>query len=233
MRGASGSGGSGALVSEGFGGSNAAAITAAGGTGSVAGAGGAGVVAMGGAAGAEAVADVATGDGSAACPRELLGNGGFEAGLAPWLAFTTGQDPLVYDASVSAEQGVTPYAGQRLGWLGGVASELNRLSQSVTLPAAASRVTFAGVLRIQSNEPHDEIDFFRARLVGSGQRISLFEYDNADASNEWFSFALPPLDVLAYAGQTLTLELESDVGAGPGTNFFLDELSLRLECTPP
>jgi hypothetical protein len=232
LRGNAGSGGSGSMASDGGAGRDAAIIASAGGAVGMTGAAGAGIAPVGAAAGSGAMGELGTAGGSSSCAGELLGNGGFETGLAPWVAFTTGQDPLVYDASVSAEQGVTPYAGQRLGWLGGVARETNRLSQSVTLAADASRLTFAGVLRIQVDGQHDVIDFLRASLVASGQRIALFEYDNSDATNEWVAFSLPPLDVLAYAGQTLTLELQSDVGDGPGTNFFLDELSLRLECTP-
>jgi hypothetical protein len=159
-------------------------------------------------------------------------NGGFEAGLAPWVAYTTGQDPLDYDAAASADIGVIPHEGQRLGWLGGVPSETNRLSQEVTLPVAAARVAFAGALRIQVFEQHTLVDFLRASLVIAGQRIPLFEFDNGDATEDWFVHVVPSVDVAAYAGQTLTLEIESEVGVGPGTNFFLDGLSLVSECAP-
>ncbi len=167
---------------------------------------------------------------ASACPSELLSNGGFEVGLAPWVAFTTGVDPLTYDAADSTEEGVRPHSGQRLAWLGGVPSEVNRLSQNVSLPATVTRVTLRGALRIQIYTPHSIVDFIRASLVSSGQRIPLFEFDNGDAADDWSELALPPLDVAAYAGQTLNLEIESSIGVGPGTSFFLDDLSLVSEC---
>jgi hypothetical protein len=170
------------------------------------------------------------GSNPAACASELLSNGGFEAGLAPWVAYTTGQDPLDYDAAASADVGVIPYEGQRLGWLGGVPSETNRLSQEVTLPADAARVAFRGALRIQLFEQHTLVDFLRGTLVVAGQRIPLFVFDNGDVNEDWLGLAPPAVDVTAYAGQTLMLEIESDLGVGPGTNFFLDAISLVSEC---
>lgn len=166
-----------------------------------------------------------------ACPRELLGNGGFEAGLAPWLAFTTGDDPLDYSAGDPTVE-ITPFAGQRMGWLGGVPSEVNRLSQEVTLPTNATSVTLGGAVRIQIFEPHALIDFLRGSLVAPGQRIPIFERNNGDATEDWVTLSAPPVDIAAFAGQTLTLELESEIGVGPGTNFFLDDLSLIVECGP-
>lgn len=189
------------------------------------GAGGASSGDMGGSA-----SNAGTGSDASACPSELLSNGGFEVGLAPWVAFTTGVDALTYDAIDTTDVGVIPHGGQRLAWLGGVPSEINRLSQNVSLPATVARVTLGGALRVQIFEPHSIVDFLRASLVSSGQRIPVFEFDNGDAADDWSELALPPLDVTAYAGQTVTLEIESSIGVGPGTNFFLDDLSLVPEC---
>jgi hypothetical protein len=209
-----GSGGEGAV--------SAAAGSVAGSTG-MAGSGSAGVAASDGRAGGAS--------GPFACSTELLANGGFEAGSEPWISFTTGQDPLIYASSDDGYDGVTPRSGQRLGWLGGVASEVNRLSQTVSLPAGASAVTFAGALRIQILEQHALVDFLRVSLVSDGQRLAVLEFDNGDATADWFELTGPVVDVTAYAGRTLTLELESEIGAGPGTNFFLDDLTLVVACT--
>lgn len=211
--------------------------SAAGSPGGLGGSGQAGADGVASAAGSGANAEGTAGDAGAAadpstCGSDILSNGGFEAGLEPWIAETTGQDPLTYDAVDSADKGVIPFGGQRLAWLGGVPDETNRLSQKVLLPAAATRVTLRGALRIQVFEPHTIVDFLRATWVISGQRIAVFEYDNGDATEDWFDFATTPLDVRAYSGQELTLEIESEIGIGPGTNFFLDDLSLVAECSP-
>jgi aminopeptidase S len=162
---------------------------------------------------------------------QLLSNGDFEAGSEPWVSFTTGQDALIYDSSEETYAGVLAHGGQRLGWLGGVPNETNRLSQTVTLPANALRLTFAGALRIQLFEEHPIVDFLRISLVASGQRLPLFEFDNGDATDDWFDIGVP-VDVTPYAGQALTLEIETQIGAGPGTNFYVDDLALVPGCSP-
>jgi hypothetical protein len=145
--------------------------------------------------------------------------------------FTTGTDQLVYDSTQAGYDGVIPHGGQYLGWLGGVPSETNRLSQTVTLPADVLELSFSGVLRIQIFEQHALIDFLRITLVTPGQRVPLYEFDNGDATDDWIDLAVP-IDVAAYAGQAVTLEFESEIGMGPGTNFFLDDLALVPDCGP-
>lgn len=181
----------------------------------------------GGASGAQPA-----GEGSG-CPTNLLVNGGFEAGEAPWVSFTTGQDPLIYDFSVETYDGVDPHAGLWLGWLGGVPSETNRLSQTVTVPASATSLALAYSLRVQVFEPHANIDFFRVRVVVAGQPIPIAEFTNADAGDDWVNLTPPPV-AIATNGQPVTavLELESEIGAGPGTNFFVDDLALVPTCAP-
>jgi hypothetical protein len=218
-RGKTGSGGDGGAIA------GAGGIASSAGSAGATGVGGsAGLAGSGGGAGAA--------PGPFACSTELLDNGGFEAGSEPWISFTTGQDPLIYASTDDGYDGVTPRAGQRLGWLGGVPSEVNRLSQTVSLPAGASAVTFSGALRIQIFEQHALVDFLRVSLVSDGQRLAVLEFDNGDATVDWFDFTGPVVDVTAYAGRDLTLELESEIGDGPGTNFFVDDLTLVSECTP-
>jgi hypothetical protein len=162
---------------------------------------------------------------------QLLTNGGFEAGSAPWSSFTTGQDELIYDATLASYDGVAPRGGSHLGWLGGVANEINRLSQTVTLPEDVVALSFTGSMQIQVFEQHAPIDFVRITLVVPDARLALLAFGNGDAGQSWVDIAAS-LDVASYAGQEVTLELESQIGDGPGTNFFLDDLSLVPACEP-
>lgn len=172
----------------------------------------------------------ATGDMVSACPGNLLLNGGFESGIEPWVSFSTGTDPLIYDATQDTYEGVTPHGGQRLGWLGGVPSETNRLSQTVSIPSAAARLGLQGSLRIQILEEHSNVDILRIRLVVDGQPIPVAEFTNGDVTEDWFDFAPMPLVMLDGQAVTVTLEIESEISAGPGTNFYVDDLA--LVCLP-
>jgi hypothetical protein len=165
------------------------------------------------------------------CPSNLLANGGFEAGSEPWVSYTNGTDALIYDSTEGMYDGVTPHGGQRLGWLGGVPSETNRLSQTVTVPAAATQLALQGSVRVQIFEQHPNVDFLRIRLVMGGQPVALGQLSNGDAGSDWVPLAPPPVEwVPSTQPLTVTLEIESEIGAGPGTNFFVDDLALVPTC---
>jgi hypothetical protein len=80
---------------------------------------------------------------------------------------------------------------------------------------------------------HPNIDFLRIRLVIAGQPVPLGEFTNGNAGNDWFDFTPPPATVMTN-GQAIsaTLEIESEIGAGPGTNFYVDDLALVPSCAP-
>lgn len=229
---ATGAGGTNAAV--GAAGSSNAAVGAsasgnAGSTGASAGGGGM----ASGAAGTNGVAGGAGGADDSGCPESLLVNGGFEAGAEGWVSFTTGGDPLIYDSTVPEYEGVEARAGQRLGWLGGVPSETNRLSQALSVPPAATRLALRYSLRIQIFEQHANIDFLRLRLVIGGEPTPIAEFSNANAGQDWVDYAPEPLAITT-GGQPLsaTLEIESSIGDGPGTNFYVDDVALVPTCAP-
>jgi hypothetical protein len=186
-----------------------------------------------GAAGASGAPGSAGGLVLSSCPGNLLVNGGFEAGPEAWVSFTTGVDPLIYDATLPIYEGVTPHGGQWLGWLGGVPSETNRLSQTVAVPAAATRVELQGSLRVQLLEEHPQIDYLRIRLVFATGPVPLGQWTQADVGTDWVDLTLPPVELVPSAQPvSVTVEIESEIGAGPGTYFYVDDLALVATCPP-
>jgi len=163
----------------------------------------------------------------------MLVNGGFESGEEGWVSFTTGGDPLIYDSTPAEYEGVEAHAGQRLGWLGGVPSEVNRLSQAMSVPPGTTRLALRYSLRIQIFEQHATIDFLRLRLIVAGVATPIAELSNANAGQEWVDYAPEPL-AISTNGQALpvTLEIESTIGDGPGTNFYVDDVALVPTCAP-
>lgn len=230
------SGGTGGAASAGGDGGRASTAGAggalAGGTGGAPGSGG--VAGSGAAAGSGGVGGAENGgSGGGACPSDVLVNGGFESGEEGWVSFTTGDDPLIYDSTPAEYEGVEAHSGQRLGWLGGVPSEINRLSQAVNVPPGTTRLGLRYSLRIQIFEQHATIDFLRLRLVVGGVATPIAELSNANAGQEWVDYAPEPL-AIDTNGQALpvTLEIESTIGDGPGTNFFVDDVALVPTCAP-
>ncbi|HWO12390.1 MAG TPA: hypothetical protein VNN80_22995 [Polyangiaceae bacterium] len=229
-----GSAGAGGTTRAGEGGSGASFANAGGTGGEAAGASGStgagGSLAAAGSSGAAG----ATGGGVvfSPCPSNLLVNGGFEAGDPPWVVYTSGRDPLIYDSTQDIYEGVIPHGGRWLGWLGGVPSETNRLSQTVTVPAIATELALQGSLRVQLFEVHPNIiDYLRIRLVIDGEPVPLAQFTNADGGTDWVDLAPPPVALVPSSEPlTVTLEIESVIGAGAGTYFYVDDLALVPTC---
>jgi hypothetical protein len=170
------------------------------------------------------------------CATELLQNGSFESGVAPWAEFFPGPDPVISSEELSAEQGTTAKTGEFLAWFGGVPDETTRVSQTVTVPEGTLALVVSGYRRFISREtqPANFVDRMTLRFVRGLDIVrELEEWGNQDASPdaEWELFS-QRIDAAEYIGQQLTLQLESSMGSAPDSNFFFDDLSLIAECTP-
>lgn len=170
------------------------------------------------------------------CATELLQNGGFEAGVAPWAEFFPGPDPVISSETLSADQGTTAKTGEFLAWFGGVPDETTRVSQTFTVPEGTLALVVSGYRRFISREtqPANFVDRMTLRFVRGLTTVrELEDWGNQDASPdaEWQLFS-QRIDAAEYIGQELTFQLESSMGPTPDSNFFFDDLSLIAECTP-
>jgi hypothetical protein len=174
-------------------------------------------------------------DDGPSCATELLANGSFESGVAPWAEFAPGE-PVISSEALSANEGTRAKTGEFLAWFGGVADETTRVSQTFTVPEGTLALVLSGYRRFISKEtqPANFVDRMTIRFVrGLDTVLELEEWGNQDAAPdaEWelFSQRIP---AEPYVGQALTLQLESSIGPAPDSNFFFDDLSLSAECTP-
>ena len=238
--GAGGSAGSSAVV-EGSGGTGGSAMSPGAGSGGAPGAdgselaSGSGGASPGGVDGSSEPSPSPGVDVGSECATELLQNGSFESGVAPWAEFAPGE-PVISSETLSANQGTTARTGEFLAWFGGVPDETTRVSQTVTVPEGTLALVVSGYRRFISREtqPANFVDRMTLRFVrGLDVVLELEDWGNQDASPdaEWvlFSQRIPAAD---YVGQELTLQFESTMGPAPDSNFFFDDLSLIAECTP-
>lgn len=210
----------------------ASGMPGAGGTADASGAGGSSPNGAGGTSDPSPAPD----DNGSTCATELLQNGGFETGVAPWAEFYPGPDPVISSETLSATQGTTARTGEFLAWFGGVPDETTRVSQTVTVPEGTLALVVSGYRRFITREtqPTNFVDRMTLRFVrGLDTVLELEQWGNQDASTdadwELFSQRIPAAD---YVGQELTLQFESSMGPAPDSNFFFDDVSLIAECTP-
>jgi hypothetical protein len=175
------------------------------------------------------------------CNNELLVNAGFDSGKGvgweemsdwPGIDLVVNED----DPALIAE-GVSPYAGSFLAWLGGIPDNewdhnVTLIQQRVLIPATASSLTLSGRHLVQStddpsaeyDEAYLEFDLDDA-VVWQSIRLT-----NLSASTGWVSFSKTTTDLEDLAGKTLLFYAYARTDLTGKTSFFLDSLSLVASC---
>ncbi|MFJ9419643.1 M28 family peptidase [Streptomyces sp. NPDC101227] len=145
--------------------------------------------------------------------QQLLTNGGFENGTAPWTGDT---------GTIGAHSGRSAHTGSRFAWLGGYGSSAtDSLSQSVTLPSGCAKATLTYWLHIDTDET-DRVayDTFRVKVGNT----TLKTLSNTDAAT---GYTQRTLDLTPYIGQQITLTFTATEDASLQTSFVLDDAALQ------
>ncbi|MEU6078112.1 M28 family peptidase [Micromonospora sp. NPDC047074] len=153
--------------------------------------------------------------GSGGCTGgQVIGNGGFESGSAPWTA-TSGV--ITNDADQPAR------TGSYKAWLAGYGStRTDTLSQSVSIPAGCTSYTLSFWLHIDTAETTTSTAY--DRLVVQVGSTTLATYSNLNAAA---GYTQRSFNVAAYAGQTVTIKFTGTEDASLQTSFVLDDVALQ------
>ena len=155
--------------------------------------------------------------------RQLLGNAGFEGGDAsPWDA----SKGVITDSSKRKAHGGSAYA-----WLAGYGkTHADTLSQTVTIPSDATKVTLSFWMSVDTEETTsaERYDTLTIEIRSpSGKLLQhLATFSNLDATSgyEKQSFALT-----RFKGQTVVLAFTADEDESLETSFVLDDFALTVQ----
>jgi hypothetical protein len=157
-----------------------------------------------------------------ACGKQLIGNGGFESGLAPW-ASTQG-------VRIGTAKATPAFAGKFLARLGGrTAPRKDTLSQPVTIQPTCGAATLSFELRVISNDPKTKAsDTLKVQVLSSTGKVlktlATFSNKNAAAKYAKSSFSLKP-----FIGQTVTIKFASaETLKGHTTSFLIDNVAVPV-----
>jgi len=156
--------------------------------------------------------------------EEAVADGGFEAGSpnSNWSESSTNfGTPLCTVALCGTGAGTGPSSGRWWAYFGGIsAPEVGTLSQSVTIPFAASTMAFFFEAPICSNTT----DFVRAQIDGN----TVWEATGAHPQCNSIGYVQQNVDISPFAdGGLHTLTFTSTISGSPiGSNFFIDDISI-------
>jgi Zn-dependent metalloprotease len=148
-------------------------------------------------------------------PGNKVANPGFESGATSW---TQTSGVITNDATKA-------HAGSWLGWLNGYGvTHTDSLSQSVVIPSAGS-ATGSFWLKVTSAETTTSTayDTLKLQVVSGTTTTTLATYSNL---NKGTVYVQKTLNLSAYVGKTVTLQVVGAEDSSLATSFFVDDFSV-------
>ena len=148
-------------------------------------------------------------------PALPLLNGDFEAGAVQWAEYSNHSWPIIL--SSDDVDGLPVRGGRWAAWLGGEYDEIAFISQEVTVPADRPFLTYYHLIASQDQCGYD----FGGVLVND-EVVDVYDLcDPADTGG----YVLHAVNLGAYAGQTVTLQIRVETDGSRNSNLFVDDVS--------
>lgn len=141
-------------------------------------------------------------------------NAGFESGHTAWTEYSTHGWYLITQSSSITP---SPHGGSWLVWLGGDDDEISYIQQQVGVPAGSPYLAYWGW--IDSKETNCSNDHGGVAVNGSGVEV----YGLCQSSNNsgWQKHVV---NLSAYAGQSVALQIRVETNSSVNSNLFIDDL---------
>ncbi|MET9255414.1 M28 family peptidase [Streptomyces sp. NPDC003717] len=154
------------------------------------------------------------GGGGTCTPAQLVVNGGFENGTAPWTASS---------GVITNQAGEAPHGGSYMAWLNGWgATHTDSAAQTVTIPAGCTSARLSYWLHIDTDETENTAyDTFTVKAGGQ----TLATLSNTDSTP---GYVQKTLDLGRFAGQTVTLAFTGVEDQSLQTSFVVDDVTLNV-----
>jgi len=150
-----------------------------------------------------------------ACP--VVSNGGFESGQTVWTEYSSGGWPLIMNSGFPGT--VTPHSGSWAVWLGGASDETSYIQQQVTVSSGCPYLTFYHWI---ASADLCGYDYGYTRINGT-----TVDTVNLCSSNDTVGWVQKSINLSAYAGQTVTLQIRAATDGSENSNWFIDDVSFQ------
>lgn len=149
-------------------------------------------------------------------PPNVVVNPGFEQGRnAGWQEYSTHGLAVIMNSGFPT--GVSAHGGQWLTWLGGADDEISYIRQNVTIPTNAPILSYWAWIASADACGYD----FGGVMVNSNV-VNVFNLCQSTATGGWVRRTV---NLSAYAGQTVWLQLRVETDGSLNSNLFIDDVS--------
>jgi len=152
-------------------------------------------------------------------PLSPLVNGDFESGSGVgWSEFSTHGWPIVLNTGFPGS--VTPHSGAWAAWLGGGDSDISYIQQQVTVSAGAPYLTYYHWIASA-----DSCGFDFASVLINGVAVDTYNLCSSQATGGWVTHNV---NLSAYAGQSVMLQIRVETDSALNSNLFVDDVSFAV-----
>jgi uncharacterized repeat protein (TIGR01451 family) len=155
-------------------------------------------------------------------PQNPVQNGDFENGRdGSWTEYSSNGFTLIgkfFDPWAFLP--VLPHGGDWVVWLGGASDEISSITQQVTVPAGSS--TLSLWYWAASQEDTCGNDFGQVKIGNTV--VGTFDLCETGNTGQW---AKRTLDLSAYAGQSVSLQIRAQTNGALNSNLFIDDVAFE------
>jgi len=148
-----------------------------------------------------------------------IDNCDFEQGHSAWTEYSKSGWSVIIKRGQGLPPTVIPHSGAWLAWLGGENNEIAYLQQAVKVPAPRPYLVYWYWI---SSLDQCGYDVARIRI----NEVTVDQYDLCEANNTE-GWVLHSVNLSAYAGQTVQLQLRVETDDSLNSNLFLDDFAFR------
>ena len=147
----------------------------------------------------------------------LLVNGDFESGRSGWVEYSLKGADLIYQA---ADLPIAPHGGTWAAWLGGVLDETSHIEQQATVSSGSPYLSYWHWIASQDSCGHD----FGGVLIDGATVVDQYNLCESEKTGGWVKHVV---DLSAYAGQSISIQIRVETNSSNNSNLFIDDVAFQ------
>ena len=156
------------------------------------------------------------------CVVPSIPNGNFESGATAWSQYSTHGWPLIIKSGFPGS--VRPHSGSWAVWLGGDYNDISYIQQSLAIPACAPYLSYYHWIASQDVCGYD----FGGVIINGTTVVDVYTLCTSTNTGGWVKHVV---NLSAYAGQTVSLQIRAETDGSLNSNLFVDDVAFQKSAT--